>query len=87
MKEAVEGVTTHANKESFLLGRSLLLFMKTCTRTHSNQSRQYFSFDVNNKVMGDCKIFWNIVPVHPNNENIVFCLRKFMDRLFQCSFG
>jgi len=42
VKEAVEGVTTHANEESFLLGRSLLLFMKSCTGTHSNQSRQYF---------------------------------------------
>lgn len=85
MKEAEEGVTTHANKESFLLGRSLLLFMKTCTRTHSNQSRQYFSSDINNEGTGDCKIGWNIVPVHPNNENIVFCLQKFVNRL--CSYG
>lgn len=85
MKEAEEGVTTHANKESFLLGRSLLLFMKTCTRTHSNQSRQYFSSDINNEAAGDCKIGWNIVPVHPNNENIVFCLQKFVNRL--CSYG
>lgn len=50
MKEAVEGVTTHANEESFLLGRSLLLFIKTCFGTHSNQSRQYFSFDINKKL-------------------------------------
>lgn len=42
VKEAVEGVTTHANKESFLLGRSLLLFMKTCTRTHTRADNIFF---------------------------------------------